>query len=142
MNARNQVPALWLILYLGCVLEGFALAALRLPLPEAFAGLISTMFALLVVLGSVVIGLAVWRLSLVVTVAGATWRWVLLTVLVLLAMGAWLFAPLVQPEPSDSSALVLFVLGLGVVLSVLISFAMNTLVKVVAGNRGGVSQPR
>lgn len=142
MTARNQAPAIWLILYLGCVLEGFALAAVKLPLPEAFAGLIGTMFGLLVVLGAVVIGIAVWRLSGLVTVAEAVWRWILLTVLVLLGMGTWLFARVIQPDQSDSGALVVFILGLGVVLGVIISVAMNTLVKIIAGNRRGLSQPR
>ncbi|TRY18266.1 hypothetical protein FOJ82_09525 [Tessaracoccus rhinocerotis] len=142
MSERNQTRALWLILYLGCVLEGFALAALQLPLPEAFAGLVGSMFALLVLLGAFVIGVAVWRLSTLVTGAATTARWVFLTALVLAGMAAWFVARVLRPEQSESLSLVLFVLGLGAVLSTVLALAARTLVHIVAANRGGVNPSR
>lgn len=124
------------------MLEGFALAALQLPLPEAFAGLVGGMFGLLVVLGAVVVGIAVWRLSTMVAGAATAGRWVLLTVLALAAMAAWLLGRLVRPETSEPLAMVLFVLGLGVVLSALLAVAARTLVLLIAGDREDVSPGR
>lgn len=141
MTAQKQTPAIWLILYLGCVLEGLALAALLLPVPGAFAGLVVTMFGILVVLGVVLIGIAVWRLSALVTTTAATWQWVLLTTLVLVGMAAWFLGRIFRPDTSEQLALVLFVLGIGAVLSVLLCLAMNTLVKIVAGNRRRLTPP-
>ena len=140
MTARNQAPAIWLILYLGCVLEGVALAALVVPAAGTVGSIILPMFGVLAALGLVLLGIAVWRLSGLVTASPGTWRWVLLAVLALAAALVWFLARANLPAPSEKFVLTVFVLGLGVVLSLILAFAMNTLVKIIAANRAQTRQ--
>ena len=141
-DPKTRPALLWTILYLGCLMSGLVLAALIMPVQESVAPLARVGFGTLLVLSVVLLGLAAWQLTTVLSVPRAAWRWVVLlaAVAAVVALALW---SATSRSPDDS----VFV-GLGTTaLSALgftaaVAVGMHALVKILASGSPGSQAPR
>lgn len=129
---QTRRTVLWFVLYMGCLLSGIAIAAMFIPSNASIAPFMQFMFALVLVLALVLVSLTGWQLTKLVTVARRGWRWAILLAAVAagITVGLWTaaYVPADVPELQGFGAFLLGALG----LTVAISLAMNSLVKIVS----------
>lgn len=133
---EKQVPFLWIILHLGCLLMGLALAALTMPGPGevVLAGRIA--FGTVLVLCLVLVAIASWwqtkMLRELRRVSPSPWRWIALLAAVVAAVLVWTWATGVQAEASEKLVSLGTLMLTAVLLVPAISVGTHALVKILA----------
>ena len=135
-TSEKQVPFLWIILYLGCLGLGLALAGLTMPVPGDVVLLVRVGFGTVLVLCLVLVAIASWRqtkaLRKLRRVPPSPWRWIALLAAVVAAVLVWTWATGVQAEASEKLARLGTTMLTAVLLGLAISVGTHALVKILA----------
>ncbi|MEO7587813.1 MAG: hypothetical protein ABIS84_07265 [Arachnia sp.] len=133
----KQVPLLWILLYVTCLMFGIVLAALMMPLQEGVVIVARIGFSIMMVLVLVILGLSTWRLTTALTVPRAAWRWVVVLVAVaaVVGVGVWSAAAHTPDESVLSKLGTAFLGALGFTLASAVG--MQSLVKILASFTDG-----
>ena len=135
-TSEKQVPFVWIILYLGCLVLGLVLAVLTMPVPGDLVLLVRVGFGTLLVLCLVLVAIASWWQTKLLRelrrVSPSPWRWIALLAAVVAAVLVWIWATGVQAGAPD----VLVSLGPTMLTAVLLGptilVGTHTLVKILA----------
>lgn len=135
-TSEKQVPFVWIILYLGCLVLGLVLAVLTMPVPGDLVLLVRVGFGTLLVLCLVLVAIASWWQTKLLRelrrVSPSPWRWIALLAAVVAAVLVWIWATGVQAGAPD----VLVSMGTTMLTAVLlvpaISVGTHALVKILA----------
>ncbi|MDU7361763.1 MAG: hypothetical protein E7L00_11235 [Propionibacteriaceae bacterium] len=135
-TSEKQVPFLWIILYLGSLGLGLALAGLTMPVPGGVVLLVRVGFGTVLVLCLVLVAIASWRQTKALRelrrVSPSPWRWIALLAAVVAAVLVWTWATGVQAEASEKLARLGTTMLTAVLLGLAISVGTHALVKILA----------
>lgn len=133
---EKQVPFLWIILYLGCLLMGLVLAALTIPWPGDRVLAVRIGFGTVLVLCLVLVAIASWWQTKVLRelrrVSPSPWRWIALLAAVVAAVLVLTWATGVQAEASEKLVSLGITMLTAVLLGPAISVGTHALVKILA----------
>lgn len=135
-TSEQQVPFLWIILYLGCLGLGVALAALTMRGPGDVVLVVRVVFGTLLVLFLVLVAIASWWQTKLLRelrrVLPSPWRWIALLAAVVAAVVVWTWATGVQAEASEKLVSLGIMMLTAVLLGPAISVGTHALVKILA----------
>lgn len=135
-TSEKQVPFLWIILHLGCLVMGLALAVLTMPGPGDVVLVVRVGFGAVLVLCLVLVAIASWwqtkMLRELRRVSPSPWRWIALLAAVVAAVLVWTWATGVQAEASEKLVSLGTLMLTAVLLVPAISVGTHALVKILA----------
>lgn len=135
-TSEQQVPLLWIILYLCCLLLGVALAALTMPGSGEVVLAVRIVFGTLLVLCLVPVAIASWLQTKLLRelrrVSPSPWRWIALLAAVVATVLVWIWAMGVQAEAPEMLVSLGITMLTAVLLSLTISVGVHALVKILA----------
>ena len=135
-TSEKQVPFVWIILYLGCLVLGLVLAVLTMPVPGDLVLLVRVGFGTLLVLCLVLVAIASWWQTKLLRelrrVSPSPWRWIALLAAVVAAVLVWTWATGVQAEASEKLVSLGTLMLTAVLLVPAISVGTHALVKILA----------
>ena len=135
-TSEKLVPFLWIILYLGCLGMGVALAALTMPGPGDGVLAVRVVSGTFLVLFLVPVAIASWwqtkMLRELRRVSPSPWRWIALLAAVVAAVLVWTWATGVQAEAPEKLVSLGTMMLTAVLLGPAISVGAHALVKILA----------
>lgn len=135
-TSEKQVPFVWIILYLGCLVLGLVLAVLTMPVPGDLVLLVRVGFGTLLVLCLVLVAIASWWQTKLLRelrrVSPSPWRWIALLAAVVAAVLVWIWATGVQAGAPDVFVSMGTTMLTAVLLVPAISVGTHALVKILA----------
>ena len=135
-TSEQQVPFLWIILHLGCLLMGLTLAALTMPGPGEVVLAVRIAFGTLLVLCLVLVAIASWWQTKLLRelrrVSPSPWRWIALLAAFVAAVLVWTWATGVQAGAPEKLVSLGTMMLTAVLLVPAISVGTHALVKILA----------
>lgn len=136
-NQGRPTTALWVIVALGCVMGGLAIGAMVMPLPDMVAGVAKALFGLMLLLSMILIGIGVWRLSILLGPRPTRTPLIIGVVAVVLAVGLGTWVWMTQSADDPNLIKVVRALGSGLGFAAALGAVAYAAVRLSAPRRTG-----